>query len=161
MSQTVATELAHLLTQEQTLVDQLNLTLKEEFEALAKHDIKSIESSASVKSKLLKAFSKQVQSRLRSLSTQKLEASETGMNALLQSLDLDVKPAIELQWQTLKKDFKSLLLQNETNGTVIQHSQVRTRSLLNILHGNKNQPNLYNESGSAQTPANSHILGEA
>jgi flagellar biosynthesis/type III secretory pathway chaperone len=161
MSQTVATELAYLLIQEQTLVDQLNLTLKEEFEALANHDIKSIESSASVKSKLLKAFSKQVQSRLRSLSTQKLEASETGMNELLKSLDLDVKPAIELQWQTLKKDFKSLLLQNETNGTVIQHSQVRTRSLLNILHGNKNQPNLYNESGSAQTPANSHILGEA
>ncbi len=161
MSHTVATELALLLSQEQSLMDQLKLTLKDELEALAKHDIKSIESSASVKSKLLKAFSKQVNARLRYLSTQKLEASEAGMNELLHSLNLDVKPGIEQQWDILKKDFKSLLQQNETNGSIIQHSQARNRSLLNILHGNKNQPNLYNESGSAQTSVNSHILGEA
>jgi len=110
MSHAVATELAHLLTQEQSLIDQLKLVLMDEFEALAKNDIKSIENSASAKSKLLKAFSKQVKTRLRALSTQKLEASETGMNQLLHSLDLNAQPAIEQQWETLKKDFKSLLM---------------------------------------------------
>jgi|GEM_PF-1777384 len=160
-SHAVANELAQMLSVEQTTVDQLKQVLKQESDALTQHDIKAIESSASVKSKLLKAFSKQVQARLRYLSTQKLDASESGLFDLLNSLDTQLQASIKQQWLTLKKDFNSLLLQNETNGAVIQHSQARNRSLLNILHGNKNQPNLYNESGAAQTQANSHILGEA
>ncbi len=159
--QMVASELAQMLSEEQSTVDQLKQVLKQESVALTQHDIRAIESSASLKSKLLKAFSKQVQSRLRYLSTQKLEASETGLFDLLKTLDNELKTTIKQQWLTLKKDFNTLLQQNETNGAVIQHSQARNRSLLNILHGNKNQPNLYNESGSAQAPANSHILGEA
>jgi len=157
----VANELAQMLSEEQSTVDQLKQVLKQESVALTQHDIKAIETSASVKSKLLKAFSKQVQARLRYLSTQKLDASESGLFDLLNSLDTPQQASIKQQWLILKKDFKSLLLQNETNGAVIQHSQARNRSLLNILHGNKNQPNLYNESGAAQAPANSHILGEA
>ncbi len=157
----VANELAQMLSEEQSTVDQLKQVLKQESVALTQHDIKAIETSASVKSKLLKSFSKQVQARLRYLSTQKLDASESGLFDLLNSLDTPQQASIKQQWLTLKKDFKSLLLQNETNGAVIQHSQARNRSLLNILHGNKNQPNLYNESGAAQTQANSHILGEA
>ncbi len=160
-SQEVAHELAQMLTQEQSTVDQLKQVLQQESDALSQQDIIVIESSASIKSKLLKTFSQQVQARLRYLSTQQLAASEDGLYDLLNTLEDELQSAIKQQWQVLKKDFKDLLQQNERNGSVIQHSQARNRSLLNILHGNKNQPNLYNESGSTQTQLNSHSLGEA
>ncbi|MEY8247127.1 MAG: flagellar protein FlgN [Bermanella sp.] len=158
---TVAGELTQMLSAEQATVDQLKQVLEQESRALSQHDIKAIESCASIKSKLLKTFSKQVQARLRYLATQKLAASESGLFELLGSLDKPLQASIKQQWQILKKDFNTLLQQNETNGAVIQHSRTRNRSLLNILHGNKNQPNLYNESGATQTQANSHTLGEA
>ncbi len=161
MAEEVASELALMLSQEQSTVDQLKQVLKQESVALAQRNIQDIESSASIKSKLLKTFSKQVQARLRYLSTQKLEASETGLLQLLDTLNIASKETIEQQWSKLKQDFQFLQKQNELNGLVIQNSQARNRSLLNILHGNKNQPNLYNESGAAQAQANSQSLGEA
>ncbi len=112
-SHTVANELAQMLSEEQTTVDQLKQVLKQESDALTQHDIKAIETSASVKSKLLKAFSKQVQARLRYLSTQKLDASESGLFDLLNSLDTPLQASIKQQWLTLKKDF------NSRQGTVL------------------------------------------
>ncbi|MEH6347955.1 MAG: flagellar protein FlgN [Bermanella sp.] len=161
MSETLVVELAEILSQEQATVDQLKQVLQQESVALSHHDIKTIESSASHKKRLLNAFSKQVNVRLRFLSTQKQEASEQGMTQLLSILPEDHQAPLKEQWQVLKQDFQALLKENERNGLIIHHSQLRTRNLLNILHGNKNQPNLYNESGAAQGHLNSKTLGEA
>lgn len=161
MSDTLVVKLAEILSQEQSTVDQLKQVLKQESVALSHHDIKTIESSASHKKRLLNTFSKQVNTRLRFLSTQKHEASELGLSQLLASLPGDHQEPLTQQWQKLKEDFQILLRENERNGLIIHHSQLRNRNLLNILHGNKNQPNLYNESGTAQGHLNSKTIGEA
>jgi len=161
MSDTLVVKLAEILSQEQSTVEQLKQVLQQESVALSHHDIKTIESSASHKKKLLNTFSKQVNARLRFLSTQKLEASEQGLTQLLSTLPVNHQEPLTLQWQKLKEDFQSLLRDNDRNGLIIHHSQLRNRNLLNILHGNKNQPNLYNESGTAQGSLNSSSIGEA
>ena len=161
MSDSLVDTLAEILSQEQSTVDQLKQVLQQESVALGHHDIKTIESSASHKKRLLNTFSKQVNARLRFLSTQKQEPSEQGLILLLATFPEDRQDALTAQWQTLKQDFKTLLRDNERNGLIIHHTQLRNRNLLNILHGNKNQPNLYNESGTAQGHLNSKTLGEA
>jgi flagellar biosynthesis/type III secretory pathway chaperone len=161
MSDTLVVKLAEILSQEQSTVDQLKQVLQQESVALSHHDIKTIESSASHKKRLLNTFSKQVNARLRFLSTQKHEASEQGLSLLLSTLPEDTQAPLTKQWKKLKEDFQTLLRENERNGLIIHHSQLRNRNLLNILHGNKNQPNLYNESGAAQGHLNSKTIGEA
>ena len=104
MSDTLVAKLAEILSQEQSTVDQLKQVLKQESVALSHHDIKTIESSASHKKRLLNTFSKQVNTRLRFLSTQKQEASEQGLTLLLSSLPDDHQEPLTQQWQKLKEE---------------------------------------------------------
>ncbi len=106
MSETLVVELAEILSQEQATLNQLKQVLQQESVALSHHDIKTIESSASHashKKRLLNAFSKQVNVRLRFLSTQKQEASEQGMTQLLSILPEDHQAPLKEQWQVLTK----------------------------------------------------------
>jgi flagellar biosynthesis/type III secretory pathway chaperone len=99
------------------------------------------------------------------LSAHGFESSEQGFESYIASIapDQDSLYYIELnkRFQQLKLEFATVIKQNEKNGIVIHHSRNRTRALLNILHGHKNQPNLYNQSGSDKGNRQRHSLGEA
>mgnify|MGYP000609608419 CR=1 FL=1 len=161
MSNIVATALEVILSNEQSTIDRLKEILDKESHALVQNDIDSVEDNAKRKKSLLTQFQNQVQIRLDYLSAHDFEASEQGLDQLLVSLNSPKESPIHSQWLKIKTDFHSLIKQNEQNGIVIHHSRHRARALLNILHGGKNQPNLYNESGSAKGSRQHHRLGEA
>ena len=158
MTDTVVEELAKLLAEEQTTVEELLKVLDEESKALLRHDITAIEKLAQSKKQLLPQFQQQVQARLDYLSTHQLETSEHGFEQFITSLNT---PSLSDQWHTIKDGFRSVITQNEKNGIVINHSRHKNRSLMNILHGNKNRPNLYNKSGTSKDSSQRHRLGEA
>jgi flagellar biosynthesis/type III secretory pathway chaperone len=171
MSNPAVDELVVMLANEQATLDQLRQVLNAESEALLQNDINAVEGSAQHKKFLLARFQKAVQIRLDTLSAHGFESSEQGFESYAASLtpNQDRSEKIELnahlqllgQWKTLKLAFSEVIKQNEQNGIVIHHSQNRTRALLNILHGHKNQPNLYNQSGSDKSKRQGHRLGEA
>jgi flagellar biosynthesis/type III secretory pathway chaperone len=158
MTNTVVKELATLLADEQTTLEALLKVLGEETEALIRHDITAIEKLAQSKKQLLPKFQQHVQARLDYLSTHQLETDEKGFEQFLYSLE---NPSLESQWNTIKNGFRSVIEQNEKNGIVITHSRHKNRSLMNILHGNKNKPDLYSKSGSSKGSSTRHRLGEA
>lgn len=161
MSDSVADTLTALLVNEQSTVDRLLTELDHESKALSAHDIKKIEHAAIKKKQLLDTFAHQVTARMQYISTQGFAASEAGFDTLLMSLPTSQYAPLMEQWQTLKLAFAGVQSLNERNGIVIHHSQQRTKALLNILHGNKNEPNLYNQTGSANQQKQRHTLGEA
>ncbi|MFT6154974.1 MAG: flagella synthesis protein FlgN [Crocinitomicaceae bacterium] len=165
MSNPAADEMVELLTRELATLDQLKQVLDNESDALLKNDINAVEGSAHHKKSLLARFQKQVQARLGYLSAHGFESSEQGFESYIASIapDQDSLYYIELnkRFQQLKLEFATVIKQNEKNGIVIHHSRNRTRALLNILHGHKNQPNLYNQSGSDKGNRQRHSLGEA
>ena len=161
MSQPTVDELVTILTNENTTLVQLKAVLNKESDALLKNDINAVEGSALEKKSLLARFEKQVQIRLDCLSAHGFESSEQGFNAYIHSLSIDLESPLLSLWHQLKDTFKTVIKQNEQNGIIIHHSRNRTRALLNILHDNKNQPNLYNESGTDKGSRQRHSLGEA
>lgn len=161
MSNPAVEELVTLLTNENTTLVQLRKVLDKESDALLHNDINAVEGSAVEKKSLLARFEKQVLKRLDYLSAQGFESSEQGFDAYLHSLSLSTDHELPSLWSQLKSDFHAVIKQNEQNGIVIHHSQNRTRELLNILHGNKNQPNLYNDKGTDKGNRHRRSLGEA
>jgi flagellar biosynthesis/type III secretory pathway chaperone len=165
MSNPAADEMVEILTKELATLDQLGQVLNNESDALLKNDINAVEGSAHHKKSLLARFQKQVQARLGYLSAHGFESSEQGFESYIASTapDHDSPQYIKLnkQFQQLKLGFAEVIKLNDKNGIVIHHSRNRTRALLNILHGHKNQPNLYNENGSDKGNRQRHSLGEA
>jgi len=161
MNECVVDDLATLIDQEHAIVTELLTVLEQESHALMHNDIRAIESTAQSKKQLLDRFQTQVQHRLDFLSTRQMEPSEQGFKDFLHTLVEQSNHPIHEQWGNLRQDFADLIKKNEENGIVIHHSQHRARSLLNILHGKENQPNLYNESGAAKGQGQRHRLGEA
>ena len=161
MSDSVADTLSALLANEKSTVDRLLTELDRESKALSAHDIKKIEHAAIKKKQLLDTFASQVSTRMQYISTQGLPASESGLATLIETLNPAHHTPLMVQWQALKLAFAQVQNLNERNGIVIHHSQHRTKALLNILHGNKNEPNLYNQTGSANQQKQRHTLGEA
>lgn len=161
MNECVVNDLAVMIDQEHAIVTELLNVLEQESKALLHNDIHTIESTALSKKQLLGRFQSQVQHRLDFLSTRQWEPTEQGFKDFLQTLVEPTDHPIHEQWANLRQDFANLIKKNEENGIVIHHSQHRARSLLNILHGKENQPNLYNESGAAKGHGQRHRLGEA
>lgn len=161
MSDDCAQELAALLNTEQDELLELEKTLEAESRALLDRDIKAIDETAKHKRQLLLKFEKQVSQRQDYLSTRHVSADEDGLKSLIDQQASDKKEELITLWNTIRARFSRVITMNEENGIVIQHSRLRTRNLLNILHGDRNKPNLYNEKGSAKDSSGSHRLGKA
>ncbi len=161
MNETVVSELAHLFAKEQAAVDKLKQTLERESLALSARELDTIKQCAQDKRQDLEALSTQVQTRLQFLSTQGIEVSESEFEQQMNALVSPNTPELLSQWNQLKQDFGALQQHNDKNGLIIQHSQARNRALMNILHGEINQPNLYGKGGSTTQQTSKQNLGEA
>ncbi|EAT12509.1 flagellar protein FlgN [Bermanella marisrubri] len=161
MSDDIAQQLESLLLAEQDVLLQLQQTLEQESRALLDRDIKTIDETAKNKRQLLLTFEKQVGSRQDYLSTHSVTADEDGLKSLIDQQGSNKKDNLITLWNTIRALFSQVITLNEENGIVIQHSRLRTRNLLNILHADRIQPNLYNEKGSAKDSSGSHKLGKA
>ncbi|GAA6134894.1 hypothetical protein NBRC116188_16840 [Oceaniserpentilla sp. 4NH20-0058] len=154
-------ELNALFTREQSTLNTLQVVLEEESSALLNRDMLAIDGIAQKKVTALHAYQEQVNARLSFLLSHDFEGSEAGLCSLISQYDEQEQTELNEQWQLLKLGFEGVIAQNEQNGIVIYHSQLRNRNLLNILHGCKNEPNLYNGSGAAKGRIHSQSLGEA
>lgn len=161
MSVPALSELSTLFSNEHSTLQQLQSVLEAESSALLDRDMLAIEGTAQQKVTALNAYQKQVNARLSFLLEHKFEGSEQGLLTLISSYPSDTQNPLIDQWHTLKQGFEDVIMQNERNGIVIFHSQLRNRNLLNILHGSKNEPNLYNGSGAAKGQSQRQSLGEA
>ncbi len=161
MSVPALSELNALFENEQSTLQQLQAVLEAESSALLDRDLFAIEGTAQHKITALKAYQDQVNARLSFLLEHEFEGSEHGLLDLISSYPNDSHSELTAQWQILKQGFEDVIIQNERNGIVIYHSQLRNRNLLNILHRSKNQPNLYNGSGAAKGQSQRQSLGEA
>jgi flagellar biosynthesis/type III secretory pathway chaperone len=161
MSVPKLSELSHVFSHEQSALEQLQVILEAESSALLDRDILAIEGTAQRKVTALKAYQLQVNKRLSFLLEHDFEGSEQGLLALVASYPESEQPQLTEQWQHLKQGFENVIALNERNGIVIYHNQHRNRNLLNILHGSKNEPNLYNGNGAAQGNNQRQSLGEA
>jgi flagellar biosynthesis/type III secretory pathway chaperone len=161
MSVPALSELNSVFEHEQSTLQQLQAVLEAESSALLDRDMLAIEGTAQHKLTALKAYQKQVNKRLSFLLDNKFEGSEQGLLALIASYPESDQTQLTQQWHTLKHGFEDVIAQNERNGIIIYHNQHRNRNLLNILHGSKNEPNLYNGTGAAQGQSQRQSLGEA
>jgi flagellar biosynthesis/type III secretory pathway chaperone len=161
MSVPALSELSALFANEQSTLQQLRSVLEAESSTLLDRDMLAIEGTAQQKIKALNDYQKQVNARLSFLLEHEFEGSEQGLLTLVSSFPNDTQDQLIDQWHTLKQGFEDVIMQNERNGIVIFHSQLRNRNLLNILHGSKNEPNLYNGSGAAKGQSQRQSLGEA
>lgn len=161
MSVPAISELNDVFEREQSTLQQLQAVLEAESSALLDRDILAIEGTAQRKVNALTAYQKQVNKRLSFLVEHDFEGSEQGLLALIATYEEPNQQQLTDQWHTLKQGFEDVIAQNERNGIVIYHNQQRNRNLLNVLHGSKNEPNLYNGSGAAQGQSQRQSLGEA
>lgn len=161
MSVPALSELERVFEHEQSALHQLQSILEAESSALLDRDMLAIEGTAQRKVTALKTYEKQVKERLSFLLEYEFEGTEQGLLALIASYPEPEQTQLTQQWQALKQGFEDVIAQNERNGIVIFHNQQRNRNLLNILHGSKNEPNLYNGSGAAQGQSQRQSLGEA
>lgn len=161
MTEPLERELAEMLAKEQSALNTLMDTLEEEHSALKNRDLDAMRQTAQAKQTHLTQFNGLVQDRLSYLSTHDQDASESGFESLLELMPHGAQKALTTQWQQLKTQFEQALLRNEQNGQLIHNSQARNRTLLSILQGQRNQPNLYNQKGSSQSGNSQHNLGKA
>ncbi|NVK37090.1 MAG: flagellar protein FlgN [Gammaproteobacteria bacterium] len=150
-----------LFDDEQSALSHLQKVLEEESAALLDRDILAIESITPKKVTALKTYQAHVNRRLDFLLQHELEGSEQGLLTLIASFPQSEHERLTSQWHSLKQGFEDVIAINERNGIVIYHNQQRNRNLLKILHGGKNEPNLYNGSGAAQGHSQRQRLGEA
>ena len=161
MTEPLERELAAMLAKEQSALNTLMKTLEDEQLALKDRNLDSMRQTAQNKQQHLTQFNNLVQDRLSYLSTHDQDASESGFESLLDLMPHGAKTALTTQWQQLKTDFEQAISLNEKNGQLIHNSQARNRTLLSILQGQRNQPNLYNQKGSSKGATNRHEIGKA
>ncbi len=161
MTEPLERELAAMLAKEQSALNTLMTTLEDEQLALKDRNLDSMRQTAQRKQQHLSEFNRLVQDRLSYLSTHDQDASESGFESLLGLMPRGANVALTTQWQQLKTDFEHALLLNEKNGQLIHNSQARNRTLLSILQGQRNQPNLYNQKGSSKGSSSQHKIGKA
>lgn len=160
MEISVVQQLSSMLSAEQTAVDALSEILAAESHALSQRNLDELRQTAQAKKEALQTLNDTVQQRLHFLASQSIDASEHGFQDLLQGLPHQARVSLNSQWQTLKSSFNHLQQDNLQNGHIIHQSRARTQTMLKILRGQINQPNLYNQTGATQLHSDKHPIGK-
>ena len=132
--------------------------LEQEQEAMQQRDRSTLSALVDAKTKYIK----------------QIEDHAAGRYQILRSLD---RPAIEAEWKTLvaeydnpplRKDWAQLMTMleqcrhhNEVNGRLISRSQQTLNKLLNILRGQFETPELYNNRGATEAQQHTHRVTKA
>jgi len=70
-------------------------------------------------------------------------------------------PTMLPRWQELKENLQLCRNQNEINGKLLSRNQQIFTRLLNVVRGQSDAPNLYNQSGARMNGGQNQSIGEA
>lgn len=134
------------LPQEHETIRALTQLLKLEQEHLIAADIDGIASLTEPKAQATARMAELAAQRHSALAAAGCDASETGMQAWLQTPD--ASPAANQSWTELIEMARVAREINRVNGTLINKQMVRNQSMLNILqHGNPQGNQFYGPDG--------------
>jgi flagella synthesis protein FlgN len=139
------------LSQELELASTLHRLLCEERELLDPPDIKALGKLQDTKQEQLAHFQTLTQARCSWLEEQQIPLDKhCYQHALLQSEDPNKNEKLAILWQQLADQFEKNRHLTEVLYSIVLTARKRTQSLMKILRGQKNTPNLYTKSGQSQ-----------
>jgi flagella synthesis protein FlgN len=148
------------LSQELELASTLHRLLCEERDLLDPPDIKALSELQEIKKEQLIRLQALSQVRCAWLEEQQIPLNKhCCQHPLLQSESTEENQQLAALWQQLADQFKENRRLTEILSVIVLSARKRTQSLMKILRGQKNTPNLYNKSGQSQ--GNSAGLGYA
>lgn len=148
------------LQQELAVARTLHRLLCEERELLDPPDIKALTDLQQIKLEQLNSLKELSNQRCHWLTELNIPLDKhCYLSPLLQSNDLSENQQLAALWQELADQFHQNRDLTEILATIVLTARQRTQSLMKILRGQKNTPNLYTKSG--QTQPGSAGLGYA
>jgi flagella synthesis protein FlgN len=134
--------------QDAKLANELLATIRKEQSALVRADIDAIEALLDEKSAVLQRMNVVVLNRYEALAANGFEPNEIGMSEWLKR---QAKPALNEAWIVLKKTLIQAKELNRLNGILINKQFNLNQQLLNHLHGNSSDSDVYGRNGQAKT----------
>ncbi len=145
MSSTHQQLISALIQQDIDTINRLKSVLSEECEALKSRQHGELSPLLEEKTRLLKALELSSSKRAQILTASSLPPSKTAWEQLL----LDYTDSeTQSQWRWIQQEFQSCHDMNAVNGKLIARSRNTLGHLVNVLRGQDNTPDLYNQSGS-------------
>lgn len=149
----------------QQLVDDIDTARKlleltdKEYQALAERDLSGLEQLLTQKQALLALLGQHGSLRSQTLIKAKLSADRNGLMAFAESSTLGDK--ILAQANQLDGVLEACRNANERNGKLIRANQSAVGSMLRVLQGSNQTPDLYDRRGTAAKSANNRPLSQA
>jgi flagella synthesis protein FlgN len=127
---------------------ELLATIRKEQSALIRADIDAIETLLDEKSDVLQRMNLVVLNRYEALATNGFEPNEIGMSVWLKK---QANTALNEAWTVLRKTLIQAKELNRLNGILINKQFNLNQQLLNHLHGNSGDSEVYGRNGQAKT----------
>lgn len=139
------------LSQELVLANTLHRLLCEERDLLDPPNIEALGELQEIKKDQLAQLQALSQKRCVWLEKQQIPLNkDCFQHVLLQSKETHENEALATLWQQLAGQFIENRRLTEVLSTIVLSARKRTHSLMKILRGQKNSPNLYTKSGQSQ-----------
>ena len=143
-------EFKQQLSHELNIAQTLHQLLIDERKLLMPPDLKALERLQTQKQTELEKLQASTDKRCAWLSSRSIPLDKHCItHPLLQHNDPTENDHLRQLWQQLADQFAANRLQTEVLGQIVFTAQQRTQSMMNILRGQKNAPNLYSKSGKA------------
>ncbi|AHL75024.1 flagellar biosynthesis protein FlgN [Stutzerimonas stutzeri] len=149
----------------QQLVDDIGTARKlleltdAEYQALAERDLASLEQLLTQKQTLLALLSQHGSLRSQTLAKAQLSADKSGLSTFAASSTVGAE--IVEQAEKLDGILQACRSANERNGRLIRVNQNAVGSMLQVLQGTNQTPDLYDRRGAAARSANHRPLSQA
>ncbi|MFW5910905.1 MAG: flagella synthesis protein FlgN [Thiohalospira sp.] len=121
--------LTEQLEREEGLMAELESALEAEGNALARRDATPLDEAVARKQAALEGLTDAVNSRLRWMRSQGLEASAAGIRAAVGEID----PDLPTRWEVLAERLQAAQKQNEVNGQILEATRRGVEELLAIF----------------------------
>ncbi len=153
------TEALQQLTDDIGTARQLLELSHAEYQALAERNLAELEQLLSQKQALLALLTQHGSLRSQALADAQLSADRSGLEAYAKRST--VGPAILTQASELEATLEACRAANERNGKLIRANRTAVGTLLQVLHGGNQTPDLYDRRGATARPSTHRPLSQA
>ncbi len=149
------------LTQGIAVLEQLENLLSSEREALSQRELEQIQELSEKKQTLIGQYLELNRQRVELLERLGLEASDAGVQQLINQASPAAQPVLLSSWQKIQDKLESLQSANQINNQVANRNLKNVEQLLSIMSGRQSKDRLYNQKGSAGHYRAQSRLGKA
>jgi len=153
------TEMLQQLTEDVGTAQKLLELMDAEYLALAERNLAGLETLLTQKQALLALLGQHGTLRSQTLAKAQLSIDQNGLAAFAAAST--VGPSILAQAEQLDEALEACRIANERNGQQIRANQSAVSSMLNVLQGSNEAPDLYDRRGSAAKSSYNRPLSQA